>query len=54
MQGRVWCQVDYLAIWVVPALGFMAFLDNFVLMHFGCTASEVRHLLLDVTLSMAL
>ena len=44
MQGRVWHQADHPAVWVVPALGFVAFLGNFVLMCFGHATSEV-HLL---------
>ena len=50
----MWCQADYLAIRMVPALGFVAFLGNFMLTHFGHAASEACHLLLDVTSSMAL
>ena len=40
----VWRLADHPAIWVVPARGFAAFLGNFVLTRFGCTASEARHL----------
>ena len=45
----MWHQVDHLAIRVVPALGFAAFLGNFMLTHFGGTASKVHHLFSDVT-----
>ena len=35
MWGRVWHQADHPVIWVVPALGFAAFLGNFMLIaHF--------------------
>ena len=33
MWGRVWHLADHPAIWVVPALGLVAFLGNFVLTH---------------------
>ena len=46
----VWHQVDHLAIWVVPALGFVAVLGNSMFMHFGRAASEARHLFSDITL----
>ena len=47
----MWCQVDHPAIWMVPALGFVAILGNSVVMDFGCAASKVHHLFLDITSS---
>ena len=48
---HMWHLADHLAIWVVLALGFVAFLGNFMLMHFRRTVSDVHHLFLDVTSS---
>ena len=48
--GRVWHQADHPAIWVVPALGFVAILGNSMFMRFGCAMSEVHHLFSDITL----
>ena len=47
----MWHQVDHPAIQEVPALGFVAVLGNSMAMRFGCSASEVHHLFLDVTSS---
>ena len=47
----MWHLADHLAIRVAPALGFAAFLGNFMLTCFRCTASKAHHLFLDVTLS---
>ena len=46
-RGRVWHLADHPAIWVVPTLGFTAFLGNFMLMRFRCSTSEVRHLIFE-------
>ena len=47
----MWHQVDHLVIWVVPALGLVAILGNSMFTCFGCSASEVHLLFLDVTSS---
>ena len=47
----MWHQADHLAIRVVPALGFVAFLGNFMLTRFRHTASKAHHLFSDITSS---
>ena len=47
----MWHQGDHPVIQEVPALRFAAVLGNSLVTHFGCAASEARHLFSDITLS---
>ena len=47
----MWHHAGHMAIQVVPARGFVAYLGNSMLMRFGHIVSEAHHWFLDVTSS---